>query len=259
MNTAARSGRDSSPRCRTAQVMGTVASIHVYDRVSTVAIDAAIDDSLDEIERIEQMFSTFRPDSAVSLINADRMNLLDAPGDVIEVLDACTWLEHASSGAFSFRRPDGRLDPAGFVKGWAAERGAARLAEYGIDNFTYTVGGDLIARGEPAPGQRWHVAIADPLSTGHVARSVEIRGGAVATSGTSERGNHIRLRHDHPQLASFTVLGPSLTWADAFATAAFAMGPAGLAWVAQFVGYEGIAIDVSGAVANTDGFAVRAA
>ena len=247
------------PRRRTARVMGTVASIHVYDRQSMAAIDAAIDDSLDEIERIEVMFSTFRPSSAISLINAGRMNLLDAPAEVLEVLDACTWLEHASGGAFSFRRADGFLDPAGFVKGWAAERGAARLAEYGIDNFTYTVGGDLIAKGEPAPGQRWHVAIADPLNAGQVARSVETRAGAVATSGTSERGNHIRLQHGPAQLASFSVLGPSLTWADAFATAAFAMGPAGLTWVAQFVGYEGIAIDTLGSVTNTDGFAASAA
>ena len=55
-------------------------------------------------------------------------------------------------------------------------------------------------------------------------------------------------------LASFTVLGPSLTWADAFATAAFAKGHSGLEWVSQFVGYEGIAIDTCGSVTSTAGF-----
>jgi thiamine biosynthesis lipoprotein len=50
------------------------------------------------------------------------------------------------------------------------------------------------------------------------------------------------------------VVGPSLTWADAFATAAFAMGHKGLEWVAQFVGYEAIAIDANGGVTTTAGF-----
>jgi thiamine biosynthesis lipoprotein len=255
-----------SPLRRNARVMGTVASIHVYDHTNPILIDAAIDDALGELERLEQMFSTFRPSSVISQINRGELNLLDAPHEVIEVVDACTWLEHASNGAFSVHRVDGTLDPAGFVKGWACERGAARLAAQGLANFMFTVGGDLMVHGEPAPGNRWTVAIADPARPGAVARSVEIEDGAVATSGTSERGHHIRVvggsesgqpgsGDDPTALASFSVIGPSLTWADAFATAAFAMGGKGLDWVAQFVGYEGIAIDNSGAVTTTGGFA----
>ncbi len=235
--------------------MGTVVSMHVHDHLAPVIIDAAIDDALAELERLEQMFSTFRPTSVISRINRGELNLLDAPPEVIEVVDACTWLEHASNGAFSMRRVDRSLDPAGFVKGWAAERAAARLAARGLSNFMLSVGGDLMVLGEPAPGRRWHVAIADPRERGEVVRSVEIADGAVATSGTSERGSHIRTVDAGYDLLSFTVLGPSLSWADAFATAAFAMGHAGLEWVAQFEGYEGIAIDLDGVVTTTDGFA----
>ncbi len=240
---------------RNAAVMGTMASFHVHDRLDHALIDAAIDDALAELERLEQMFSTFRPTSAISRINRGELNLLDAPAEVIEVVDACTWLEHASNGAFSMRRNDGMLDPAGFVKGWAAERAAARLAARGLANFMLSVGGDLLVSGEPAPGQRWHVAIADPRERGEVVRSVEIADGAVATSGTSERGNHIRTAPVASyELLSFTVVGPSLTWADAFATAAFVMGRTGLEWLTQFVGYEAIAIDLDGVVTTTDGF-----
>lgn len=241
--------------------MGTVASIHVYDRVEPVAIDAAIDDALGELERLEQMFSTFRRTSEISRINHGELNLLDACAEVIEVLDACTWLEHASNGAFSVRRDDGTIDPAGFVKGWAAERGAARLAARGLCNFMFSVGGDLMVLGQPAANERWHVAIVDPLHPGAVAQSVEIVDGAVATSGTAERGHHIRMARgagdgaESSALASFTVLGPSLTWADAFATAAFVMGHDGLGWLEQFQGYQGIAIDLEGAVSTTGGFA----
>jgi thiamine biosynthesis lipoprotein len=39
-----------------------------------------------------------------------------------------------------------------------------------------------------------------------------------------------------------TVIGPSLTYADAFATAAFVMGEAGAAWVSGIDGYDALAI-----------------
>lgn len=239
--------------------MGTIASVHVFDLAEPGWIGAVVELALAELERLEQMFSTFRPSSAISRINRGEMNLLDAPREIIEVLDACTWLEHASSGAFQARRGDGALDPAGFVKGWAAEKTADVLRSHGLQNFIFWLGGDLVAHGEPAVNQFWHVAIADPLASGDIAKSVEIRNGAVATSGTSERGNHLWNTATNHNLASLTVIGPSLSWADAFATAAFAQGQSGLAWVAQFVGYEAIAIDLDGVVTTTAGFVMAEA
>jgi FAD:protein FMN transferase len=242
----------------TARAMGTVASIHVFDDAEQTWIAAVCELAIAELERLEQMFSTFRVSSVISQINRGELDLLDAPQEVIEVFDACTWLEHASNGSFEARRHDGSLDPAGFVKGWAADRAADVLRNHGISNFIFWFGGDLVAHGMPATDQRWHIAIADPLVTGATARSVEIVSGAVATSGTSERGNHI-WNTGIAELASLTVIGPSLTWADAFATAAFAQGPRGLEWLSQFVGYEGIAIDTDGLVSTTAGFAVTPA
>ena len=43
-----------------------------------------------------------------------------------------------------------------------------------------------------------------------------------------------------------TVVGPHLTWADAFATAAFVMGIDGIDWVANFDGYRALAITPAG-------------
>ncbi|HEU0244788.1 MAG TPA: FAD:protein FMN transferase, partial [Candidatus Limnocylindrales bacterium] len=67
----------------------------------------------------------------------------------------------------------------------------------------------------------------------------------VATSGLYERGGHIRDPHTGrvpTGLRSMTVVGPSLAIADAFATAAFAMGEAGTAWVARQAGMGALAI-----------------
>ena len=43
-------------------------------------------------------------------------------------------------------------------------------------------------------------------------------------------------------LLSMTVIGPSLTYADAFATAAFARGVDGVPWVGRQPGYSAYAI-----------------
>ena len=68
---------------------------------------------------------------------------------------------------------------------------------------------------------------------------------AVATSGFYERGEHIVDPHTGSApdgLLSLTVVGPSLTYADAYATAAFAMGRDGVAWVVGQSGYGAYAI-----------------
>jgi thiamine biosynthesis lipoprotein len=81
---------------------------------------------------------------------------------------------------------------------------------------------------------------------------------AVATSGAYERGDHIvdaRTGVPVRTLLSLTVAGPSLALADAYATAGFAMGTAGVKWVATRPGYAPFAITASGRVQYNDAFA----
>ena len=52
-----------------------------------------------------------------------------------------------------------------------------------------------------------------------------------------------------------TITGPDLGTADAFATAAFAMGLAGPAWTARLRGYEALTILADGRTLRTPGFA----
>jgi thiamine biosynthesis lipoprotein len=54
-----------------------------------------------------------------------------------------------------------------------------------------------------------------------------------------------------------TVLGPELATADAYATAAFAMGPRGPEWTASLEGYEAMTILANGRVLSTRGFLTR--
>jgi thiamine biosynthesis lipoprotein len=82
---------------------------------------------------------------------------------------------------------------------------------------------------------------------------------AVATSGTAERGAHIMnpvRGRPAAGLASVTVVGASLTYADAYATAVFAMGPRlGREWAESAMdGYAALAILPDGVTWQTRGF-----
>ena len=86
----------------------------------------------------------------------------------------------------------------------------------------------------------WKVGIANPARSGEVVAALSMQRGAVATSGTAERGQHIWGKDSlavNTQFSSMTVIGPHLMWADAFATIGFALGDAGIDWVEKFPDY----------------------
>jgi len=91
---------------------------------------------------------------------------------------------------------------------------------------------------------------------------VRIADAAVATSGAYERGAHIvdpRSGRPPAGVESVTVVGPDLASADAYATAAFALGEEGPAWTAGLSGYEAMTILAGGRVLSTPGFAKHCA
>jgi FAD:protein FMN transferase len=136
---------------------------------------------------------------------------------------------------------------------------AARLLERaGARNFCINAGGDIVVRGNPERGRPWRIGIRHPRQATALAAVVHATDLAVATSGAYERGDHILdARSGLPPrgLLSMTVVGPSLTLADAYATIGFAMGSAGVAWVAGQRGYAPYAVTSENRVRYTDRFA----
>lgn len=243
------------PFRRAHAVMGSVVSVHVHDSASVSRVSEVVDEVLNELERLESIFSTFRPDSEILRIQRGELHHLDASREVIDVLDACFFMESISAGAFSSRRADGSLDPAGFVKGWAVERASRLLDEAGLRHWSVSLGGDMQLGDAPDVDddrpRGWKIGIADPLDRTRVVSGLLVQRGAVATSGTAERGMHIhdpRTGRPADHWASLTVCGPSLSWADAFATAAFVMGESGLEWVHRFDGYTALGVRPDGSV-----------
>jgi thiamine biosynthesis lipoprotein len=224
--------------------MGTVVS---FDVRAPFVEDAAIDAACAVLHDIDRRFSLYRDDSELGLLAAGRLTEDALSDDVRWVLAACDDLTRTSGGAFDARRhrPDGVVDPTGLVKGWAVEEAVRRLDIAGAVNCLVGAGGDFVARGEPEPGLPWRIGIRHPEIVDRVAAVVGVRTGAVATSGLYERGDHIRDPRTGAiprDLLSMTVVGPDLTWADAYATAAFTMGIEGLGWVESHPGYGAIGI-----------------
>ncbi len=216
-----------------------------------------VDVAFDWLREADATFSTYRADSDISRLDRGELTVAGCRPEVDEVLVRCMALERETNGYFSVR-PAGRLDPSGLVKGWAVAVAAERLAAAGAENFCITAGGDVIARGRPAPDRRWRVGIRHPERHGRIAAVLAVEDLAVATSGHYERGAHIVDPHTgRPPagLLSVTVVGPDLGTADAYATAAFAMGEAGPAWTATLDGYDAMCITAELRVLSTPGFA----
>ena len=240
--------------------MGTVASLDVRDADVPVA---ALDEAFAWLHEADRRFSAWQPASEVSRFGRGEIALDDASADLREILRDCEALRDLSDGAFDAERwrPDSRPDPTGLVKGWAAERAGLILDAAGLRTWCLNVGGDVIVRGHPEPAG-WRVGIRDPLDATRVAFVLELADLAVATSATYERGSHLvdpRTGRPADGLRSLTVIGPRLTWADGYATAAWVMGLDGVAWVAGIPGYDAGAIAHDGSLLASDRFLARIA
>jgi thiamine biosynthesis lipoprotein len=234
------------------EVMGIPVGIDIRDPEIDLGV---LDRAFDWLRWVDATFSTYRADSAISRLDAGTLALGDAAPQVRDVLERCEGLRERTGGCFDVRAR-GALDPSAFVKGWAVEAVAAMLCEAGARNLCVHAGGDVCVRGERAAGQPWRVGIQHPWQRDRVAAVLRTRGLAVATSGAYERGPHVvdpRTGRAPEGVASVTVLGPDLATADAYATAAFAMGVDGPAWTAGLGDYDALTILADGRVLSTPG------
>ena len=230
-------------------IMGIPIGIDVRDD----HVDVDVEPAFAGLHEADAVFSTYREDSDIRRLERGEATLADVHPDVNVVLTACLSLDRDTDGFFSVR-PAGRLDPSGYVKGWAVGRAAEALTAAGAQRFCINAGGDIIGRGRP-----WRVGIRHPREPDALVAVLEVEDLAVATSGSYERGAHIVDPHTgRPPvgLVSVTVVGPDLALADAYATAAFAMGvEQGPAWAARLDDYDALFVTEDDQVLSTRGFA----
>jgi thiamine biosynthesis lipoprotein len=246
--------RDPDHR-RVERVMGTVVSLYLP---GGGAASPAADAAFAWLHEAEGRFSPFEPRSEVSRLMRDELVTSEISDELAEVLELARDVEALSGGAFDIRahRQDGRPDPTAIVKGWSVGRAGAILEAAGIDRYSIGAGGDVLVRGGQEPGVPWRIGVAHPFVRDAVALVLQADDLAVATSGTTERGRHVidgRTARPADAMPSVTVAGPDLARADAYATAAFAMGREGLRWVEALPGYEAAAITHDDRLVSTPG------
>jgi FAD:protein FMN transferase len=247
---------------RVEQIMGTAIGIDVRD---PGVPPSALEEAFAYLRDVDDRFSMYRPDSEMSRLARGDLSIDAVSRDLRQVLVLCEAIREVSGGAFDAgrHRRDGLLDPTGLVKGWALEEAAWRIDAAGGRSYAINGGGDILVRGEERPGEPWRIGIRHPRQRDRVTAVLALRDGAVATSAAYERGQHIidpRTGRPSRAVVSMTVVGPSLTYADAYATAAFVMGLPGLEWVAERPGYGAYAITADDRVTWTqtvDGLLVR--
>lgn len=205
---------------------------------------------------VDNRYSTYKVDSEISRINHGLTKSKWSP-EMRRVLRLCEVTKQQTSGYFDIAH-NGQLDPSGLVKGWAIWEAAKRLRKHGVKNFYIEAGGDIQTYGKNADGGTWIVGIRNPFNRDEIIKVLGVKSKGVATSGNYIRGQHIYDPHkpsaEHNGVQSLTVIGKNVYEADRFATAAFAMGKAGIGYIEQADGLEGYMIDDKGIATLTSGF-----
>lgn len=203
-------------------VMGTAVSFDIRDEAdSRRGIDAACR----WLHRVDATYSPYLNDSVISRLGRGELRRPDADPEVRAVLRRCEDLGAATGGAFDLHAT-GRLDPSGFVKGWAAAVAGDILLCHGLEHWMINAGGDIAARGhaDPHHPDGWRIGIRHPDDAASFAAVADLRDVAMATSARYERGDHVPARTRRPRVDSVTVVAPDLGTADAWATAILAGG-----------------------------------
>jgi len=239
---------------------------------------------------IDEKFSTYKPESEMMRINRGELAERDWSDDMHIIFALAEDTKQRTDGFFDIRLPSRRYsavedlrpgrpfcDPSGIVKGWAIFQAAKILEARGIKNFYVDAGGDIQTSGQNigganVAGKSWSIGIKNPFvkisGQDEIVKTVysPVGGIGVATSGTYIRGEHIynpKTGAAANEILSLTIIGPNIYEADRFATAAFAMGAAGIHFIEQLsnrsadspnLQLEGYMIDKNGIATMTTGF-----
>ena len=225
------------------EVWGTILYIAaISTTLDKSAIDSAIEDVKKFVFEVDEVFSTYKSESVISKLRRNEIEIGGCCDDVIGVWNACGFASELSDGAFNPWAVAGGFDPSGYIKGWAADRVADMLVAAGVEHVQVNAAGDLTLRGgfltNEGVREPWKIGVINPDNRQEVLRVFEITDGAIATSGTYERGAHIIDPHSGLiaiGAKSATVIGPAGGLADAMATALMVAGDDGSQWFGREV------------------------
>lgn len=169
------------------------------------------------------------------------------------------------------------VDLSGIAKGYAVDRAVEVLRREGVKTGLVDAGGDIFCFGERRIGwfvetfakakTRWSIGIRHPRSANpnETIGVIRVDSGAIATSGDYENYFEVDvIRYHHLMdpatgmpargVISATVLAPTATQADAWATALFVLGEEGITLLEGLEGFEGSIVLEDKNILTTKGF-----
>ena len=245
--------------------MGTMCSLSLLHDSRSSGLRAS-ERGARALEDVEQRLSSWRSDSELARLNATPVGEWFTPSaDLLADLAFCAELVQRTEGAFDpghggvslarrgadgpadaeavlapdggfagfvrqgdrirRRHADALLDAGGFGKGIGLDRALAALLEQGARDVVLDLGGQVLVSPD---GGSHAVELAHPRDRSTPVVRVSIGHGSLATSGTSERGQHLfdpQTSRCALDFGSATVWASSAALADALSTALFVMGP----------------------------------
>ena len=195
-----------------------------FDEILADVLNQIVNEIDKYLQNVEEKFSPFLSESLVSMHTDIGEELQDDFFDIEyqEVYSRSIIAKKETHGLFD---PffDGKYNPTGFVKGWAIENAFMKYIKPLIDNNIIEAGA-INGAGDIQVGTRldsdfsWEIGIENPEDKEKIIAKYSIKNGAVATSGLSKRGRHIKSDNDinHIQV---TVVGTYLSEVDVLATA----------------------------------------
>lgn len=232
--------------------MGMPVSIHLRgDGADTTRSAQAVRAAFETFREMDDIFSTYRPQSQLMRLRRKEIGLEACSPLVVDAMAIGEHAARATQGAFTTLLPTGdgdlAFDPTGLVKGWTVDLACGHLSALPGVSWCINAGGDLRVGAHPDLPRHgtgsitWQVGVEDPADRTGVARVLALTEGAVATSGNAARGAHLYDPASEwmvDRAGSVTVTGPTLLWADVWATALFVGGlPTREAFETDAVGY----------------------
>lgn len=154
-----------------------------------------------------------------------------------------------------------RLSFNAIVPGYAADKIANLLSNFGIKEYLINVGGEIFARGD-----NWKIGIQHPRKENELLGTINLNGMGVSTSGDYEqyfKKDGKRYSHLLNPLSGYpadeceavTIIAKEASLADALSTGVFILGPVkGMELIEKLENVEGIIVDTTGTIHESSGF-----
>ena len=201
------------------EIYGTTYSIKIAENKSYNYLDSQIKA---ELNRIDYVFSTYKPTSEISLINDDPSRVWS--DEFRNLFNLSNEISNLSEGAFSPNDANG-FDFSAIGKGYAIDKIAELMEKNGVNNYFIEIGGEIRAKGLKF-SEEWIFGIERPINSKkspYIAFNVPSKGISIATSGEYREPNHIWGKGPR-DLISVTVASSDAASADAWATALYVLG-----------------------------------